>query len=118
MKKRFPILVGVSIVTGLIGSLAVKRRQAPLRNYYQEYIGKWRYQKDRQHPEVIVSVTPDYQVLFQDRPEPVSIVELSPNRLVFLDKMGYHIIFERNGDKLTFYDETEGHSYPLEPYDE
>ncbi len=114
MKKRFPILVGISIVTGIIGSLAVRRKQPPVRNYYEDYVGKWRYQKDRHHPAVIVSVTPDYQVLFQDRPEMVSIVELTPNRLVFLDKLGYHIIFEKCGDNMTFYDETEGHSYPLE----
>lgn len=115
MKKRFPILLGISVITGVVSSLVVRHKKQPITNYYHDYVGTWRYQKNNRQPEVVVSVTPEYQLLFQDRPEPIAIVELSPHRLVFLDKMGYHIIFEKKGDKLTFYDETDGTSYLLTP---
>lgn len=114
MKKRFPLFIGLTLVTGIVSSWALSRKQPPIKNYYEDFIGKWRYQKDSQKADVILSVTPDYQLFFLDRLEPVSIVELSSQRLVFLDQMGYHIIFEKNGNQLTFYDETEGRAYPLE----
>ena len=118
MKKRVPIFLGLSLVTGAIGSLVLKRRQPPVRDYYKQYVGQWIYQKNSRQRPVMITVTPEYQLLFQDRQEPVSIVELSPQRLVFLDHLGYSIIFEHKGEVLTFYDETEGHSYPLTRFEQ
>ncbi|WP_368252061.1 DUF4828 domain-containing protein [Enterococcus sp. 2201sp1_2201st1_B8_2201SCRN_220225] len=118
MKKRFPLLLGLSLVTGAIGSFVVKRRQPVVKDYYKDYIGQWAYQKSSQHRPVTITVTPEYKLLFQDQVEPVSIVELSPQRLVFLDRLGYSIIFERKGGQLSFFDETEGHSYPLSRIEE
>lgn len=117
MKKRVPLFLGISLVTGAIGSLILKRRQPAVKDYYKQYVGQWVYQKRPGQRPVTITVTSEYKLLFQDRQEPVSIVELSPQRLVFLDHLGYSIIFEHKCGELTFYDETEGHSYPLTRFD-
>ncbi|MDT2809360.1 DUF4828 domain-containing protein [Enterococcus asini] len=118
MKKRVPIFLGLSLLTGAIGSIVLKRRQPAVKDYYKQYVGQWAYQKNSHQRPVMITVTPEYKLLFQDRQEPVSIVELSPQRLVFLDRLGYSIIFEYKGEQLTFYDETEGTSYPLNSVEE
>ncbi|MEQ7214484.1 DUF4828 domain-containing protein [Enterococcus asini] len=118
MKKRVPLFLGLSLLTGAIGSIVLKRRQPAVKDYYKQYVGQWAYQKKPHQRPVMITVTPEYKLLFQDRQEPVSIVELSPQRLVFLDRLGYSIIFEYKGEQLTFYDETEGTSYPLNSVEE
>lgn len=111
LKNHFKWALGLSVLTGLAGSLILKNKQNE--KHYDSFIGEWTYQKRPNNRLITVTVTPEYRLMLQDRIEPVTIVELTPTRLVFLDRMGYHIIFEKTEQKVTFYDETEDHTYLL-----
>jgi len=49
----------------------------------------------------------------EGKPLPVSIVELTPMRLVLLDTFGYHLVLEQKGSVITLYDEAEDCHYSL-----
>ena len=55
----------------------------------------------------------DYSLTIEGKPLPVSIVELTPMRLVLLDTFGYHLVLEQKGSVITLYDEAEDCHYSL-----
>lgn len=112
MKRKIPWLIGLSVVTGLAGSLLVRKNQQN-RDESGSFIGSWHYQLPHNQRLIHVTVTPEYQLQINGRPASDTVVELTPDRLVFLDTMGYHLIFERQDEDLMFYDETEDRSFPL-----
>lgn len=115
MKKHFPLVIGASLLTGLAGSILLRKKQSVHSENYRRFIGEWQYKKGRTGNPIAVTVTDKYQILFQDQLEPTTLVELTPSRLVLLDKLGYHIIFEEKNNQLTFYDETEDKTFSLTP---
>lgn len=116
MKRKIPWLIGLSVVTGLAGSLLVKKNQ-PTHSETGNFIGTWHYRSPHNQRIIQVTVTPDYRLEINGRAASDTVVELNPDRLVFLDTMGYHLIFQQQDETLLFYDETEDRSFPLFPAD-
>ena len=63
--------------------------------------------------DVILEIANDYSLTIEGKPLPVSIVELTPMRLVLLDTFGYHLVLEQKGSVITLYDEAEDCHYSL-----
>ena len=105
------LIAGLSLLTGLAGSLWLhQQKKAESKPYL--CVGDWLYYH-KNKDKIFVTVTPDLKLYFGDKLEPVTIVEQMPHRLIFLDSMGYQIIFEEKDAQLFFYDETEETSFQL-----
>lgn len=114
MKKYFPLVLGASLITGVAG-LVLRKKKTACSDNFQQFIGTWQYQKTPVSKPITVTITDDYQLYLQDQPETTILVELTPNRLVLLDGLGYHITIEEKDGQLHFYDETEDRSFVLIP---
>lgn len=111
MKKKF-FLITASIATGLIGSLILKQNKQVTTEKKENFIGHWTYLR-RNKDKVSVTVTPDLQLHIRGKNQDVSILKMTANRLIFLDPMGYEIIFEQKENRYYYYDEAEDSSYEL-----
>ena len=111
MKKKI-FLITASIATGVIGSIILKKSKKTSNDKNDTFIGSWTYLR-RNCDEVTLTVTPEFQLLIRGKNQPVSILQITTNRLVFLDQMGYEITFEQQDNRFYFYDEAEDSSYEL-----
>ena len=107
MKKHWTFLVGASLLTGLAGSILWKKnKQLPSPQELQHnYTGHWWF----------VEITSSFNVFIDGKQTHALLVELTPKRLVILDKLGYHLIIQcENGVPATLYDEADDETYTLE----
>lgn len=111
MRKKI-FLITASIATGVIGSIILKKNKQTMNHKHDTFIGSWTYCR-RNHDEVTLTITPNFQLLIRGKEQPVSILQSTAHRLVFLDQMGYEITFEQQGECFYFYDEAEDSSYKL-----
>lgn len=109
-KKIF--LITASIATGLIGSLILKKNKHTTIEKKDTFVGQWTYLR-RNQDLVSLTITPDFQLYIRGKNQPVSILKTTANRLIFLDQMGYEIIFEQKDNRYYYYDEAEDSSYEL-----
>ncbi|BCA85409.1 DUF4828 domain-containing protein [Enterococcus saigonensis] len=101
MKKHFPLLLGLSLLTGLAGTIFWhKNKRQP-----SAFIGSWFYQTPLE--EVHFTINEDWQLTKNSKPIKTTLVELTPERLILLDEMGYTLTFLLKDGRLHFYDETE-----------
>lgn len=117
MKKKLPVVLGLSLLTGLVGSLVVKRTSKTEENY-QTFVGEWVYYPFAKRPPLTLTVTKDYHLIIGKRQEAATLVELTPDRLVLLDHLGYHLVFDKRDDEVFFYDETADREFLLTPSDQ
>ena len=101
MKKHFPLLLGLSLVTGIGGTIILhKNKREPA-----VFIGSWFYQTPLE--KVHFTIDEKWHLTRNSRPVKTVLVELTPERLVLLDAMGYKLTFLLKEGQLYFYDETE-----------
>lgn len=117
LKKKLPVVLGLSLLTGLVGSIVVKRTSKTEENY-QTFVGDWAYYPFTNRPALGLTVTKTYQLIIGKRQEAATLVELTPDRLVLLDHLGYHLVFEKRENEIYFYDETADREFLLTPYAE
>ena len=108
MKKR-SLLIGLSLATGVVSSLLLRKEKQKNENR-QNFIGNWRF-TSKTKEDVILEIANSLTI--EGKPLPVSIVELTPTRLVLLDTFGYHLVLEQKGSVITLYDEAEDCHYSL-----
>lgn len=112
MKKKI-LFISASVVTGLVGSLLLKKNKQTAVNASKQYfIGDWRYLR-RNNEWVHITITPDFKLFIQGKEQSIRQHQFNGNRLSFLDQMGYEITIERQLDEFYFYDEAEDSSYQL-----
>lgn len=101
MKKHFPLLLGISILTGLVGTIFWhKNKQQP-----SVFIGSWFYQTPLE--KVHFTINDNWQLTRNLKPIQTTLVELTPEHLILLDELGYKLTFVLKDGRLHFYDETE-----------
>ena len=62
-----------------------------------------------------LEITSSFNVFIDGKQTHALLVELTPKRLVILDKLGYHLIIQcENGVPATLYDEADDETYTLE----
>ena len=62
-----------------------------------------------------LEITSSFNIFIDGKQTHALLVELTPKRLVILDKLGYHLIIQcENGVPATLYDEADDETYTLE----
>ena len=117
MKKHWTFLVGASLLTGLAGSILWKKnKQLPSPQELQHnYTGHWWFEDVKKATQHTLEITSSFNVFIDGKQTHALLVELTPKRLVILDKLGYHLIIQcENGVPATLYDEADDETYTLE----
>ncbi|KAF1297161.1 hypothetical protein BAU15_06320 [Enterococcus sp. JM4C] len=112
MKKRFPLILGASLI-GLAGSLILRKKKPGSSEDYSLFEGDWRFY-DKNKELHTLAINKDYSLIIDDHAVKTLLVELNMNRLVFQDEYGYHLIIEAPIDQPAyFYDEADDERYKL-----
>lgn len=109
--KRKLFFLGASLLTGVVGTALLHRKKIN-ENTVHLFAGDWFYRR-RNNEKVHLTVTPALDLYIQNKQQPVTIIDQTPYRLIFLDSMGYHITFEKKDEILFFLDEAEDISFEL-----
>lgn len=115
-EKHWTFLVGASLLTGLAGSILWKNKQLPSPQELQHnYTGHWWFVDVKKATQHTLEITSSFNVFIDGKQTHALLVELTPKRLVILDKLGYHLIIQcENGVPATLYDEADDETYTLE----
>jgi hypothetical protein len=120
MKKHWSFFLGASVLTGIAGSLFLKRKQtrqsdALVPNLYKTYIGSWWFVNKQKATQHTLKITDDLQIIIDDKKLSYALIELTNKRLVAQDEYGYHLIIQCLQEKpASLYDEADDTTYLLE----
>ncbi|OJG75522.1 hypothetical protein RV12_GL001325 [Enterococcus quebecensis] len=120
MKKHWSLFLGASLITGIAGSLFLKKKQekqveSTIPDSYKNYIGSWWFVNKQKATQHTLKVEDSLQILIDDRKLSYMLVELTNTRLVAQDEYGYHLIIQCIDRKPTsLYDEADDVTYLLE----
>ncbi len=93
-----------------------KNKQLPAPQELQHnYTGHWWFVDVKKATQHTLEITSSFNVFIDGKQTHALLVELTPKRLVILDKLGYHLIIQcENGVPATLYDEADDETYTLE----
>lgn len=94
----------------------LKNKQLPSPQELQHnYTGHWWFVDVKKATQHTLEITSSFNVFIDGKQTHALLVELTPKRLVILDKLGYHLIIQcENGVPATLYDEADDETYTLE----
>lgn len=120
MKKRWPILIGVSVL-GVLGSFFLKKEQqceGISKSLAAQYLGNWWFINRNKATQHTLAIFDDFSIEIDGRKVLGTLIELNAERLVVQDQYGYHLIITcENGLPITIYDEADDATYQLELVD-
>ncbi len=121
MKKHWSLFLGASLITGIAGSLFLKKQQekqqtsTSIPNLYKSYIGRWWFVNKQKAIQHTLSIEEDLQISIDGKNVNYSLIELTSKRLVAQDEYGYHLIVQCiNDEPASLYDEADDATYVLE----
>ncbi|MEI5994894.1 DUF4828 domain-containing protein [Candidatus Enterococcus mansonii] len=120
MKKHWSLFLGASLITGIAGSLFLKKKQekqaeSSIPDSYKNYIGSWWFINNQKATQHTLTIENDLQILIDNRKLNYMLVELTNTRLVAQDEYGYHLIIQCIDRKpMSLYDEADDVTYLLE----
>ncbi|MEI5991313.1 DUF4828 domain-containing protein [Enterococcus crotali] len=124
MKKHWSLFLGASLITGIAGSLFLKKQQGKqpidtdIPNLYKSYLGSWWFVNKQKATQHTLTIEDDLQIIIDGKKLNYMLVELTSKRLVAQDEYGYHLIVQCLNDKpASLYDEADDATYVLEATD-
>ncbi|MBO0473065.1 hypothetical protein IGL98_002687 [Enterococcus sp. DIV0840] len=124
MKKHWSLFLGASLITGIAGSLFLKKKQenqqtdSEIPNLYKRYLGSWWFVNKVKATQHTLTIEDDLQIIIDGKKLSYMLVELTNKRLVAQDEYGYHLIVQcLNDQPASLYDEADDATYVLEATD-
>lgn len=121
MKKHWSLFLGASLITGIAGSLFLKKQQekqqadSDIPTLYKSYLGSWWFVNKVKATQHTLKIEDDLQIIIDGKNLSYMLVELTNKRLVAQDEYGYHLIVQCLNDKpASLYDEADDATYVLE----
>lgn len=124
MKKHWSLFLGASLITGIAGSLFLKKQKGKqslepdVASLYKSYLGSWWFVNKQKATQHTLKIDEHLRILVDDRELRYKLVELTVKRLVIQDEYGYHLIVQCiNKKPASLYDEADDATYVLEAID-
>lgn len=124
MKKHWSLFLGASLITGIAGSLFLKKKQekqqtdSVIPNLYKSYLGSWWFVNKQKATQHTLEIQDDLQIIIDGKNLSYVLVELTNKRLVAQDEYGYHLIVQCiNELPASLYDEADDATYILDSTD-
>lgn len=121
MKKNWSFLLGASLITGVIGSVFLKKKvkkqatELPEQTLYQSYNGNWWFVNRQKATQHTLKIEENLSISIDGKKLCYALIELTNDRLVIQDEFGYHLIVQSEHKKpIALYDEADDITYPLE----
>lgn len=121
LKKHWSFLLGASLITGIAGSVFLKKKNASLPqdssiNLSKQYSGQWWFVNPNKAIQHTLAIDEHFSVQIDKRKLNALLIELTEKRMVIQDEFGYHLIIQcKNRQPVSFYDEADDSTYSLEP---
>lgn len=123
MKKHWSFILGASLLTGLAGSIFLKKKwdppqtNLPATTLNKTYKGSWWFVNKRKATQHTLEIDEQLSITIDGKKLHYLLIELTPQRLVAQDEFGYHLIVQcnLNTGPTSLYDEADDCTYLLEP---
>ncbi|OQO70964.1 DUF4828 domain-containing protein [Enterococcus villorum] len=116
MKKRLSYFLGLSLITGVLGSFALynskqTKWKKELIEDFSAYCGIWSFQDQHQVTHKL-TVTPDFALIIDNKKLETVLIELSEKQLIVQDQYGFHLSIVLETEPV-LYDEAEDRYFSL-----